>query len=139
MKQTDDERYKRFKRFYPDTVKSTVTLTKYNLSKEQAQKAANAYAIMMDAEVLYFRQLNAHTVLVYTSRQFKLDAAKMVHGTKVMLAEKPEYTFTVISNGVYYQANTATLEVMSDIVGLDGLAAIFGGYEAVCFKPIEDK
>lgn len=139
MKQTDDERFKRFKRFYPDTIKAMVTLAKNDLGDEQVQRTAELYEMMTGQGVLYFRKLNDHTVLMFVSSQFKRDAAKMVHGAKVMMAEKPEYTFTVTSNGVYYSANTATLEVMSDFVGLDGLAAIYGSYEAVCFKPIEDK
>lgn len=41
-----DYRYEEYKKFYPDTVKATLTMGK-NLNKEQAQKLVDQYTTMV--------------------------------------------------------------------------------------------
>lgn len=60
-----DYRYEEYKKFYPDTVKATLTMDK-NLNKEQAQKLVEQYTEVQNSKAIYWNVLGRN-ILVYLS------------------------------------------------------------------------
>lgn len=124
-----DYRYEEYKKFYPDTVKATLTMGK-NLNKEQAQKLVEQYTEVQNSKAIYWN-VSGRNILVYTSAQFKADAAKMIRGAKVVTAYPAN--ITVESNGVIYCAGEATIRISSDVPDISGVCS------AIYFKPAESE
>lgn len=124
-----DYRYEEYKKFYPDTVKATLTMGK-NLNKEQAQKLVEQYTEVQNSKAIYWN-VSGRNILVYSSAQFKADAAKMIRGSKVVTAYPAN--ITVESNGVIYCAGEATIRISSDVPDICGVCSV------IYFKPAESE
>ena len=127
-----DYRFEEYKRYYPDTVKATLTVDK-NLNKEQTQKLAEQFAEIQNSKVIYWN-VSGRKILIYTSAKFKTVAAKLVKGAKVMVSSK-KYSRNIIieSDGVIYCAGEAAVSVRSDVPEINGLCS------AIFFKPKESE